>query len=498
MLRRVVSSWRSLSLRWQMTVVVASLIALTLASLGLFLDLSLAAYLEDSSSARLHQLADPVITRETREALRPLFPRGSSRSGPPADSVILSRLAFDLANAIDGPETFALVTTPDGTLAPLDPASPGRAALQVPQLPLDPTTFARVVQRRQVESHVTSDGGTRYLVLFVPLVVGGRVIGVAVLGDSLARADALLRTFQLSLLGGTLVAALVAGLAARALIAAGLRPLGRVGAAPRRVAAGDWETRVGRDVSSRELGQLAQSFDQMVEQLQKVFEAQRRFVADASHELRTPLTAVSGMLEMIELNADGGDPAARRRIQAALTREVERLGRLVDDLLTLSRVEREEPTPELVQLDSVVAELRPTLEALANGHDLYLQVDPVPPVLGQRMHLEQVVVNLVENAAKYTPAGGRIGVEVHSRAGQVILRIQDTGVGIHPEALPRIFERFYRADTSRARASGGSGLGLAIVQAIVAAHHGTVDVISQVGQGTAFTIGLPAVVVDAA
>jgi signal transduction histidine kinase len=159
-------------------------------------------------------------------------------------------------------------------------------------------------------------------------------------------------------------------------------------------------------------------------------------------------------------------------------------------------VERDGPARELVTLDTAVSELRPTLEALTQGHDLQLRLARVPPVLGQQTRLEQVVVNLVENASKYTPPGGRITVDVGEESGQVVLQVSDTGVGIRPEVLPRIFERFFRADTSRARATGGFGLGLAIVQAIVTAHRGTVEVASQPGEGTTFVVRLPAAIVE--
>jgi len=164
--------------------------------------------------------------------------------------------------------------------------------------------------------------------------------------------------------------------------------------------------------------------------------------------------------------------------------------------LILSRTERDDPTPDLVQLDLVVDELRPTLQALTQGHALRLRLAPVSPVLGHRGRLEQVIVNLVDNAAKYTPPDGAIDVDVGNEAESVVLRVSDTGAGIPPEVVSHIFERFYRADSSRARSTGGFGLGLSIVQSVVTAHRGTVDVSSENGRGTAVTVCLPSVVVD--
>jgi two-component system, OmpR family, sensor kinase len=494
MVNRTWRRWQSLPLRWQITAIVAGLIVATLASLGVFLELRLSGYVEATSMTHLHQVADPVIARDT---LVSSFRRTNPSAGLTTfDLLLLSHLAGDLAAQVDGPDSFALVAATDGTTIALPSGPTTRAGVSIPQPPIDSAALVRAASDQREVATLTSDTTGRYLVLFVPVLVQEQVIGVAVLGDSLAAGDALLSTFRISLLVGTLIATLLAGFAARMLITRALQPLGQVVAATRRVAAGDWGVRVGGDAPLNELGELARSFDRMVEQLQAAFETQRQFVADASHELRSPLTAVGGMLEMLEINADRGDPAARERIQAGLTREVERMSRLVDDLLTLSRIERDGPVSELVQLDAVVAELRPTLEALAQGHELTVQLAPVRPVLGQRTRLEEIVVNLVDNAAKYTPAGGTITLTVQDEGDSVVLRVCDTGIGIRPDALSRIFERFYRADYSRARATGGFGLGLAIVQAVVTAHRGTVEVASQLDQGSVFTVRLPSVIVE--
>jgi two-component system OmpR family sensor kinase len=483
--------WKRWSLQAQLTVVVVVLVGMLLTILGVFLDLRISSYLLASSAGGLHAVADPIISRELSH------PPGKPGGAPPAtvlqgDSFDLARLAGALAGELDGPDSFAVVTTTDGTIVP-GPVPPGRTTISQPSLPPIPrSTLDRAIAAPRTESAIVQDSRGRWLLLVIPLETGQHaVVGSVVLGKSLAAGDALLATLRLSFLVGALAGALLVGYAARGLVALALAPLGELVRASRHVAAGDWSVRVGHEMPPNEIGQVGHAFDAMVEQLEHAFEAQRRFIADASHELRTPLTALSGMVEMLEIGADGGDRATQQRIQQALTREVDRMSRLVTEMLALSRLDGGDSLTDVLRVDVLLADLRPSLEALAAGHDFQIDLAPTLPLRGNHDQLSQVVVNLVENAAKYTPAGGRIQVSVESTSAEVILRVADTGVGIPAVAMPRLFERFYRADASRARASGGFGLGLAISQAIVTAHGGTIEVASTVGQGSTFSVHLP-------
>jgi two-component system phosphate regulon sensor histidine kinase PhoR len=218
------------------------------------------------------------------------------------------------------------------------------------------------------------------------------------------------------------------------------------------------------------------------------------FVANVSHELRTPLAGVVGSLETLE-GEDLGDGERRKFLDIA-RRNAERLQALVADLLDLSAIESEGTSlpREPVDVASTVRSAAALLAGAAAERRVSLTVDPAPGdfrVPAHARRLEQAFVNLVENAIKYTPAGGKIDVRIRDRGGEIAIEVEDSGIGIPPEALPRIFERFFRADPSRSRQMGGTGLGLAIVKHIVRAHRGRVDVRSTEGVGSVFTVVLP-------
>jgi two-component system OmpR family sensor kinase len=214
-------------------------------------------------------------------------------------------------------------------------------------------------------------------------------------------------------------------------------------------------------------------------------------VADAAHELRTPLTALGGMVEMLLMGADRGDPSTIRRMLDTMSREIDRLGRLVADLLTLSRMDAEQPLhPTPVDLGALLGEIAAQTRLLANGQEIVTEIERPATVLADPDRLKQVLLNLTANAVRFTPPGGRIALRLSTAGQQAIVQVSDTGSGIAPELLPKVMDRFVRGDASRARATGGSGLGLAIASAIVEAHGGTIEIESPPGQGTTVTIGL--------
>jgi len=233
-------------------------------------------------------------------------------------------------------------------------------------------------------------------------------------------------------------------------------------------------------------------------ELTRLMEMRRDFVANVSHELKTPLAAIRGYAETLR---DGalGEPATASRFTERILRQCRRLQALLDDLLTLSRLESLERTPphEPVDLDAIVRRAVDLMSSAAEEKQVRLALAepgppvPFPPLPGDAEGLERLVVNLLDNAIKYNQPGGEVVVRLAQQDGEALLEVSDTGIGIPPEALPRIFERFYRVDKGRSREEGGTGLGLAIVKHVAQAHGGQIEVESRLGQGSTFRVHLP-------
>lgn len=259
--------------------------------------------------------------------------------------------------------------------------------------------------------------------------------------------------------------------------------------------------RINPPLTNDEIGRLAISFNSMVAQLEAAFRRQKQFVADASHELRTPLTALSGSLEMLLIGADQGDTEAARRLTHGMYAEVQRMHRLVEDLLVLTRLDEGKIVlrEDSIQVDSVLQTVYDQAQHLARGQELRCQVDEgLPPVRADKDRLQQVLLNIVENALKFTPPDGKVELlAFRDEQNAIVIEVRDTGQGIPPEAVPHVFERFYRADPSRSRQpqhSGGSGLGLAIAKELIEAQGGAITITSVQGEGTTVAIRFPAAI----
>jgi len=290
------------------------------------------------------------------------------------------------------------------------------------------------------------------------------------------------------------VALLLSALGSYWLAARAFVPIDRLTRAARRIKARDLQQRVPVPHTHDEVRYLALTLNEMIDHLEQAFIRQRRFVADASHELRTPVTVIRSKTEMALLQIF--QPEDYMSLFRTIHTESERLGRLISDLLALARADEGQVQleREIVRFDLLVEAVTATLEPLAAEYNVAMAVEAKEPVsvLGDEARLMQVVINLLENAILYTNAGGRVCVSVHSKNAHVYLIVHDTGIGIAPEHLPHIFDRFYRVDPARVRTEGGnSGLGLAIVDWTVKAHDGSIAVESQLGQGSTFTVVFP-------
>lgn len=345
--------------------------------------------------------------------------------------------------------------------------------------------------------------GKETLFVAAPIQVGDRVLGIVQISRPV---DQVMRAMQ-----PLLISLAVAGLAALAMaVLAGIglsrrltQPVNRLEQAALAMAGGKLEQQVPVETPD-ELGELAIAFNLMAREVQATLAQQRAFVANASHELRTPITNIKLRSEAL-LGAAGGDARVRDRYLAEIDREADRLGRLAGALLDLSRLDEDaaptavQPTPPLPVLYQVIDGLAP--RAQQAGQMLVVDLpDDAPAVLAPGQDLEAIVVNLLDNALKYTPAGGTVKIEARAVESMLRLRVEDNGPGIPPEDLNHIFDRFYRVDKARSRqtyhagewAGSGAGLGLSIVRSLVEIYGGSIQVASVLGQGTSFTVLLPA------
>lgn len=293
---------------------------------------------------------------------------------------------------------------------------------------------------------------------------------------------------------GTLFATLLSLLIGAALAQTAIAPISRIQRTADRI---NREQDLGRRIESSgaedELGRLAVTINLMLDRIEGMFDRQRRFLADVSHELRTPLTTIRGEVELMGRTGHT-DPDALKAVHA----EAERMSRMIDDLLMLARADSGVPVvkdPRPVSLDGVLLDVYQQGCMLARGsHRLELDVDAPAVVTGDPDRLKQLVLNLVTNALTHTPAGTMVRLGLARDGRDVVVTVADDGPGIPTADRAHIFDRFYRADKARARASGGTGLGLAIVRSIAQAHGGSVAVESERGRGTTFSVRLPAAV----
>lgn len=312
-------------------------------------------------------------------------------------------------------------------------------------------------------------------------------------GESLVPALAELRRVLFSLAAGVIVTAGVALAGGMVLVRKVLKPVADITDKAESITSHNLSERLPVVPTGDEFEQLSRSLNRMIHRLDEAFQHNRRFLADASHELRTPLTILRGELEQMMEHPPA--PAKAASALASMLEEVERLGRIVETLFELSRLEAGDAHTKNTRFDlaKLSGDTAEQLVLLARDRGLSIACETSEPVYvqGDRARLKQVVVNLLDNAIKYTPEGGRVTLSVHARTGEAICEVADTGIGIPAEALPKIFDRFFRVDEARSRDAGGAGIGLAIVKIICAAHNGRVEVESEQGRGSRFRVHLP-------
>ncbi len=322
------------------------------------------------------------------------------------------------------------------------------------------------------------------------LSIGRDVAGIVQVAEDAELTGRALNRLQTVLLaagaGGVALALVIGYWLARGAV----KPLQEVISVAADIEASDLGRRIGAKGGPPEVRRLANTFDAMLERLDSAFQQQRNFVLDMSHELRTPLTALRGNIDVLLMNeeVDAETRAALERMSG----EVARMIRLTSNLLYMAHAEAgRELDSRPVELDTLCLEVYSQTKALRSDLNFRLGNEDQVTVVGDRDLLKQMLLNLVDNSLKYTPAGGDVMLSLYRDDSSARVEVRDTGPGISREQLPRIFERFYRGNNKEEGVKGGAGIGLAISDWIVKAHGGNIAVSSEEGRGSVFTVTLP-------
>lgn len=483
-------------IRWRLTLVSLGVLTLLLGALGIIILLTAEQALLSSEATALRKEARLAVS-----GIRD-HPFGITEApGPPpgplppdfqlSAGVLVQKLASASANATILSLTGSVLVS--GSDLPLTPLPVTLSPARIQQTLANDSQGGTYLLARDAQ-------GKRQLVVLMPLVSQYHTIAILQLNTPTTTADEFLTTFRFILLFGVIGALSIAIALTFPLVGAALRPLVDMERTSRRIAEGALSMRLQAPVTDDEIGHLTLSFNRMVAQLETAFKRQKQFVADVSHELRTPLTALSGSLEMLLIGAERGDIEASRQLARGMYTEVQRMHRLVEDLLALTRLDEGKMVlrEDTIDLRAVIDKVYDQAQQLAHGQEIRKQIAPdTPLVLADTDRLQQVLLNIVDNALKFTHADGCVELSAYGeKKTAAIIVIRDNGKGIPSEALPRVFDRFYRADPARSRSPqvvGGNGLGLAIAKELIEAQGGAISISSVPGQGTTVTIRLRAI-----
>lgn len=487
-------------LRITIVLVLLTLVTAALLTSGLVATTIMRGYLIDRVDTQLREAGPPLANRKEFRVIGPGGPGGPNNRPPPSPFLVRYYLS-------------------DGSLrGQLDRGIDQTDAPDLPEL-----TMTEVTELSRPFTVKGTSGDSNWRVLVLPTRNFG---GWVTVSQSLSDMD---RTIQrlvgVQIAAGVILLVLLAGVGTY-VVRRSLRGLEDVEHTAVAIAGGDLSRRVPQRDPRTEVGRLSLALNQMLGQIENAFaqrtasefaarrsedaarrseevarrseenarqseDRMRRFVADASHELRTPLTSIRGFAELTRQQGGSADPSTMKRIED----EAKRMGLLVDDLLLLARLDQQRPLQrQPVDLLTLAGDSVQDMQAVQPGRSIQLRILPgsgAPVVEGDEARLRQVLGNLVSNALHHTPLEAPITVSVGTRDNEAILEVSDTGPGLTAEQKARVFERFYRADSARTRATGGSGLGLSIVAALVAAHRGKVTVTDTAPHGATFTVHLP-------
>ena len=453
-----------MSIRTRLTFWYTSVLAIFIVVLGTIVYAVLAFNLVAGLDGTLRDTANQVVSTAR---VRPLY-----------DIQVITIPELD----VFGSDVYIEVIDTDGQIARKS------ANLQRFSLMLDDVGVRRVESVHQPVTRDVRTGGAHLRVLTVPLLVNDQLAGYLQVGTLREQVDNALNLLLIVLVVGGMGAIVASAVVGRLLAGQALRPIDTITRTALAISrADDLDKRIPQVGPQDEVGRLATMFNIMLDRLEKLFRAQQRFIADISHELRNPLTTIRGNVDLMR-HMNNVDMPSLDAIQV----ESERMTRMVGDLLLLAQADAGQLIRrERVELDTLMLQVYRQVRPLAEGIELVIGAEDQAAILGDPDRIKQLLLNLVDNAIKYTPKGGKVTLGLQRVENWAQLSVADTGLGIPAQDLPHIFERFYRVDKARSRAAGGAGLGLSIVQWIVQVHSGKIDVQSEMGKGTTFIVWLP-------
>lgn len=423
--------------------------------------------MERTLARRAQQIADNVLIHEGSEPEQEIARQISEVYSPAANNRFIRILKSD------GSLLYVSEPPKDGSFDP-----------QAVPMPLSGATVQRI---EKLPSGVT------LLMVDLPVILAGKGYRIE-MGAPTHEMQTALHGLVITLLFGLPIVVIIASAGGYVLVRRSLKPVEDIRATAEQITFGNLSNRLPVVHTGDALEHLSLTLNQMLHRLEDAYLQVSRFSADASHELRTPLTIMRGELESIIQRYPALSDVLRERLGSILE-ETERLSRITESLFTISRLDAGEAktNPVTFYLIDLVKTTTDQMLLLAEEKSIAITIDQRAPVkvTGDTARLKQVVVNLLDNAIKYTPAGGKISITISEEQHKACFTITDTGIGIHSNALPHVFERFYRADKARSREQGGAGLGLSIVRSIVQAHGGTVEVESVENKGATFRVILP-------
>jgi two-component system OmpR family sensor kinase len=367
------------------------------------------------------------------------------------------------------------------------PGSPGK-------LPLSSQALQNALGGVSTFETIEGTGPYPFRVLTMPVIKGGRVINLVQAGISLESLYKTRRRFLLIMSALLPFGLLLASVGGWVLARRALKPVDEITQAARRISGENLAGRVQETGTGDELDRLGKTLNDMLGRLDDFLGQIRQFSADAAHELQTPLTILKGEIE-VALRSPRSPEEYQRVLHSSLE-EIERISSLVAGLLLLARADRGVLRLDLqpLELPKILAEVGDQVRLLAENHGVSLDYGVMEPAViqGDGEHFKRLLLNLMDNAIKYTPPGGRVTLSLRCEEKWAHVTVSDTGLGLTADEQAQIFNRFYRAAAARSQGGGGAGLGLSIAQSIAAAHGGKIEVASAPGQGSTFTISLPA------